>query len=182
LEPTKKKFISERRHCSTIFLGFLINQVHIFTWRYMKRSNFSLTTVHVYLGSTVCKGIHHDLIQIFCDVANLLTYFSTYKINKSVIHTSIFLWRYNTLKIKSIPVTDRGGLQGCEMLKIPHCLDNRLTDGGKVVSPTHWLHLYFPKTFISLNIYIETSVCNKCRCSFYCALLIDTRATGCITQ
>jgi hypothetical protein len=23
------------------------------------------------------------------------------------------------------------------MLKIPHCLDNRLTDGGKVVSPMH---------------------------------------------
>jgi hypothetical protein len=23
------------------------------------------------------------------------------------------------------------------MLKIPHCLDNRLRDGGKVVSPTH---------------------------------------------
>jgi hypothetical protein len=23
------------------------------------------------------------------------------------------------------------------MLRIPHCLDNRLTDGGKVVSPMH---------------------------------------------
>jgi hypothetical protein len=23
------------------------------------------------------------------------------------------------------------------MLRIPHCLDNRLTDGGKVVRPTH---------------------------------------------
>jgi hypothetical protein len=23
------------------------------------------------------------------------------------------------------------------MLRIPHCLDNRLTDGDKVVSPTH---------------------------------------------
>jgi hypothetical protein len=30
--------------------------------------------------------------------------------------------------------TGRGGLQGCEMLRIPHCLDRRLTDGGKVVS------------------------------------------------
>jgi hypothetical protein len=27
------------------------------------------------------------------------------------------------------------------MLKIPHCLDSRLTDSGKVVSPTHPLHL-----------------------------------------
>jgi hypothetical protein len=26
---------------------------------------------------------------------------------------------------------------GCEMLRISHCLDNRLIDGGKVVSPTH---------------------------------------------
>jgi hypothetical protein len=24
------------------------------------------------------------------------------------------------------------------MFRIPHCLDNRLRDGGKVVSPTHW--------------------------------------------
>jgi hypothetical protein len=24
------------------------------------------------------------------------------------------------------------------MLRIPHCLDSRLTDGGEVVSPTHW--------------------------------------------
>jgi hypothetical protein len=26
------------------------------------------------------------------------------------------------------------------MLRIPHCLDSRLTDGGKVVSPTHRPH------------------------------------------
>jgi hypothetical protein len=24
------------------------------------------------------------------------------------------------------------------MLRIPHCLDNQLTDGGKVVDSTHW--------------------------------------------
>jgi hypothetical protein len=43
-------------------------------------------------------------------------------------------------KSKAIPVTGRGGLQGCEILRIPHCLDNRLIDGGKVVSSTHWPH------------------------------------------
>jgi hypothetical protein len=37
---------------------------------------------------------------------------------------------------KTITVTGLGGLWGCEMLRIPHCLDNRLTDGDKVVSPT----------------------------------------------
>jgi hypothetical protein len=33
--------------------------------------------------------------------------------------------------LKAVPVTGRGGLQGCETLRIPHCLDNRLTDCGK---------------------------------------------------
>jgi hypothetical protein len=27
------------------------------------------------------------------------------------------------------------------MVRIPHCLDSRLTDGGEVVSPTHPPHL-----------------------------------------
>jgi hypothetical protein len=36
----------------------------------------------------------------------------------------------------AIPVTGRAGLQGCEMFRNPHCLDNRLTDGSKFVSPT----------------------------------------------
>jgi hypothetical protein len=30
------------------------------------------------------------------------------------------------------------GLQGCEMLGIPHCLDNWLTDGSEVVGMMHW--------------------------------------------
>jgi hypothetical protein len=37
---------------------------------------------------------------------------------------------------KSIQLTGRVGLQGCEMLSIPHCLDNLLIDGGKDVSLT----------------------------------------------
>jgi hypothetical protein len=36
----------------------------------------------------------------------------------------------------AIPVRDRGGPYGWEMLRISHCLDNRLTDGGEVVSRT----------------------------------------------
>jgi hypothetical protein len=43
---------------------------------------------------------------------------------------------YETIKKKAIPVTGRGGLKGFEKLSIPHCLDNRPTDGGKVVSIT----------------------------------------------
>jgi hypothetical protein len=41
---------------------------------------------------------------------------------------------------KAILVTGLGGLKGCQILRIPHRLDNRLTDGGKVVSPMHRLH------------------------------------------
>jgi hypothetical protein len=33
---------------------------------------------------------------------------------------------------KAIPVTGRGGPYGCETLRLPHFLDNRLTDGGEV--------------------------------------------------
>jgi hypothetical protein len=43
-------------------------------------------------------------------------------------------------KSKAIPVTGLGGLQGSEMLRISYYLDSQLTDGGKVVSPMHWLH------------------------------------------
>jgi hypothetical protein len=42
----------------------------------------------------------------------------------------------NIVKGKDIPVTDHGGPWGCEMLRLPHYLDKRLIDGGKVVSPT----------------------------------------------
>jgi hypothetical protein len=39
-------------------------------------------------------------------------------------------------KGKAIPVTGCEGQYGCETSKLPHFLDNRLTEGGKVVSLT----------------------------------------------
>jgi hypothetical protein len=39
-------------------------------------------------------------------------------------------------KGKAIPVTGRGGLQGCETSRLPHFLDNQLTNGGEVFSLT----------------------------------------------
>jgi hypothetical protein len=39
--------------------------------------------------------------------------------------TSCILYTVNG-KSKAVPITGRGGLQGCEMLRIPHCLDTEL--------------------------------------------------------
>jgi hypothetical protein len=46
---------------------------------------------------------------------------------------------------KATPATGRGGPQGCETSRFPHFLDNRLTDGGKVVSLTRRPPLTPPK-------------------------------------
>jgi hypothetical protein len=37
-------------------------------------------------------------------------------------------------KGKAIPVTSRGGPQGCDTSRLPHFLGTRLTDGGEVVN------------------------------------------------
>jgi hypothetical protein len=47
-------------------------------------------------------------------------------------------------KVKFSPSTGLGGPYGCERLRLPHFLHNRLTDGGKVVSPTR-LPLFTPQ-------------------------------------
>jgi hypothetical protein len=39
-------------------------------------------------------------------------------------------------KGRAIPVTDHEGPWGCETSRLPHFLDNRLTDGGEVIGPT----------------------------------------------
>jgi hypothetical protein len=41
-------------------------------------------------------------------------------------------------KYKPIPLAGLGGVQGFDMLRIPHCLDTRLTDGGEVLDLIHW--------------------------------------------
>jgi hypothetical protein len=38
---------------------------------------------------------------------------------------------------KAIPATCHGGPSGCETSRLPHFLDNRLTDGGEDVSLTY---------------------------------------------
>jgi hypothetical protein len=54
------------------------------------------------------------------------------------LHIKIARTYHRLLKSKDIPVTGHGGLYGCEMLKIPPCLGDQLTDGSKVVDLIHW--------------------------------------------
>jgi hypothetical protein len=44
------------------------------------------------------------------------------------------LWDSFTFTFLLTPATGRGGLYGCEMLRIPHCIDSRLTEGGKFMN------------------------------------------------
>jgi hypothetical protein len=50
-------------------------------------------------------------------------------------------------KSKAILVAGREGVESSEMLRIPYCVDNRLIDGRKVVSPTHQPHFTPQKLF-----------------------------------
>jgi hypothetical protein len=61
-------------------------------------------------------------------------------------------------KSKAVLVIGRGGLYGCEMLRIPHCLDNWLVDGGKVVSTTHLPHFTPQKHYLFLMLPVLISV------------------------
>jgi hypothetical protein len=45
-------------------------------------------------------------------------------------------WRSKDQKKESYRVTGREGPQGCETSRLPHFIDNRLTDGGEIVSLT----------------------------------------------
>jgi hypothetical protein len=51
--------------------------------------------------------------------------------------SAIYFLTVDTISLeigKTVPVTGRGGPQGCETSRLPHILDNRLTVGSKAVS------------------------------------------------
>jgi hypothetical protein len=76
-------------------------------------------------SSPLPTNIEHRENPLHWLVTNLLTITKTFG---TLLHIK-------TSKVVS--VTGLRGLQGCEILRIPRCLDNRLTDAGKVDSPTH---------------------------------------------
>jgi hypothetical protein len=46
---------------------------------------------------------------------------------------------------KTVPLTLRGGAQGSATSRLTHFLHNCLTDGGEVVSFTHWSADFYPQ-------------------------------------
>jgi hypothetical protein len=54
------------------------------------------------------------------------------------------------VKYKGNPVPGRGGSWGCETSRLPHFLDNRLTDGGEVVTASHAARPLTPAGFLVL--------------------------------
>jgi hypothetical protein len=56
------------------------------------------------------------------------------KSNKTVRKLSTTIINRVKKKGKFVPVTGHEGPQGCERSRLPHLLDSRLIDGGKVVS------------------------------------------------
>jgi hypothetical protein len=63
------------------------------------------------------------------------THFYT-RIKEAFGYTELVTLNTRVFLGKVIPVTGRGGLQGCETSRLQHFLDNRLIDGGEVVSFT----------------------------------------------
>jgi hypothetical protein len=71
---------------------------------------------------------------------------STQVFLNSIICGSIFIKTDHPIHTA---VTGRGGPQGCEMSRLPHFPDNRITDGGEVVSLTSQQH-FTPGIFLVL--------------------------------
>jgi hypothetical protein len=55
-------------------------------------------------------------------------------------------------KYKAIPVTGHGGPYGFEKLRLPHFVDNRLTNGSEVVSLKRRLHLLPERILVPISV------------------------------
>jgi hypothetical protein len=82
---------------------------------------------------------HLCLVQITCTITliplsvNITSYEAAYYMVFFMFELYIKL-KYTVQKGKATPVKGRQGPYGCETSRLPHYLDNQLTDGGKTVS------------------------------------------------
>jgi hypothetical protein len=97
--------------------------------------------LYPFLSSLMIKNSFHVLDTLLSSICVFLHF--PYLSN---IYSSTFSF---IRKGKAVPVTDRGGPLGCEMLRLPHFLDNQFTDDGDLVSLTRRL-LFNPGRFLVL--------------------------------
>jgi hypothetical protein len=88
------------------------------------RRPYSSSLLIVYNSTRVC----------IIETISMDTEWWIYQYNNNNNNIRIFRRNITVKKGKSIPVTGRGGPSVCETLRLPHVLDNRLTDGGEVIS------------------------------------------------
>jgi hypothetical protein len=93
--------------------------------------------------STMHRIFHANILVIILYTTVMVFHLRYYKFFSSVIIISENIFFHMLLrtfqncgKVKDIPVTGCEGPLGCETLRLPHFLDNQLTDGGEVVSHT----------------------------------------------
>jgi hypothetical protein len=134
----------------------------------MRKSNFNIKVpnfhFHAFLNQNWTIRLHVGLAEM----RSFYEYTSTTRNNGQIFtlnisfkeikrSVSIITTNLNN-KNNTIAVTGRRGLKGCEMLRIPRCQDGRITNGGKVASPTHWPRSTPKKLYISAS---DTHFCQR---------------------
>jgi hypothetical protein len=85
------------------------------------------------------------------------------------------------IEVRLVRVTGRESLQVCETFEVPHFLDNRLTDGGEVVSLTHqpsYKPLEVAKLLLKRPAYVPTYTYTKPSFIGRCVVLRKFRSDG----
>jgi hypothetical protein len=92
--------------------------------------------------TTKSVKIYSSFIYQYCIILGYLkTLLPPHRFRSVPLYSEGWHWIVKS-KGKVIPVTGRGGPWGCKTSRLPHFLDNRLTDGGEVVSLTRWSPIY----------------------------------------
>jgi hypothetical protein len=118
--------------------------IYIYIYIYIYQISLSQTTTQWSLLSRH-KLTRLEYICTMCDWSvelNWMTIFSKqYSVKYTDLRDVIWVMWYITYhcwrKSKAIPITSRGGLYGCDIIRSPDCPDNRHRDGSEVVRLKH---------------------------------------------
>jgi hypothetical protein len=102
------------------------------------------TAVSIGNITDLCSGVHTGtrtiLTEILSDLKQILPTLHHDRCLRHpvqiLIHDHSVIRSYIVRVCRAIPVTGRGGPQGCETSRLPRFLDNPLADDGKVISLT----------------------------------------------